>query len=309
MIHQCFSRKIEACIIKIDFCKAFDCVSWDFLISLLNARGFGSKWLSWIKFIMFSSSSSMLVNGTPTNPFTCHRGLKQGDPLSLMLFLLVADVLCRMLHNSCNYGDLLELHLKCMLNDIKSLQFADDTLIFCKATSSDISNLKSILYLFEEVSGLATNFSKSNLYYSSKSSPKGLLLANILNCSFASPPFKYLGLLLRRGSLSRADWQPLLDSLNHKLSQWKSKHLPIGGRLVLLKSVLSSVSFYYISFFKLPSWLIKNIDKIRRNFLWGGSADHNAGNHPVRWGTICSPKVCGGLGVLNHLFNISLLSK
>ncbi|XP_020266848.1 uncharacterized protein LOC109842372 [Asparagus officinalis] len=166
-----------------------------------------------------------------------------------MLFLLVVDVLCRMLHNSCDHGDLAELHLKGSLNDIKSLQFTGDTIVFCKADPSDISNLKSILYLFECTSGLSINFSKSNLFYSGKSSTKGPYLANILNCSFASPPFKYLGLPLKRGSLSKADWQPLIDSLHRKLSIWRSKQLSIGGRLVLLKSVLSSIPLYYMSFF------------------------------------------------------------
>ncbi|XP_020266162.1 uncharacterized protein LOC109841620 [Asparagus officinalis] len=205
MLHQCFSKKLEACILKLDFSKAFDCVGWDFLLSLLEARGFGPKWCSWIKSSLTSSKSSVLVNGTASNSFVCHRGLKQGDPLSPMLFLLVADVLCRMLLSSSDHGDLSDLNLKGHLNGIKSLHFADDTIIFCKASVPDITNLKSILYLFESTSGLAINFAKSNLLYSGKSSSSGAMLANILNCSLASPPIKYLGLPLKRGSLSRPD--------------------------------------------------------------------------------------------------------
>ncbi|XP_020243643.1 uncharacterized protein LOC109821898 [Asparagus officinalis] len=248
--------------------------------------------------------------GPQLTPSLARGVLKKGDSLPPMLFLLVVDVLCKMLHNSCDHGDLSELHLKGMLNDIKSLQFADDTIVFCKANPTDITNLKSILYLFECTSGLSINFSKSNLFYSGKSSTKGPLLANILNCSFASPPFKYLDLPLKRGSLSRADWQPLIDSLYRKLSIWKSKQLSIGGRLVLFKSVLSSIPIYYMSFFKLSCWLIKKIDRIRCDFLWGGTNTNIKTIHPVRWDAVCSPKACGGLGVSNlHLFNISLLSK
>ncbi|XP_020272216.1 uncharacterized protein LOC109847395 [Asparagus officinalis] len=115
---------------------------------------------------------------------------------------------------------------------------------------------------------------------------------------------------MKRGSLSRSEWQSFLDTLNSKLALWKSKLLSVGGRLVLLKSVLSSIPLYYMSFFKLPSWLIKNIDKIRRNFLSGGSSSSFKGKPPVKWEIACSPKVCGGLGVLNlQLFNISILSK
>ncbi|XP_020272638.1 uncharacterized protein LOC109847809 [Asparagus officinalis] len=235
-----------------------------------------------------------MVNGSPTNPFTCQRGLKQGDPLSPMLFLLMVDVLCRMLHNSCDHGDLSKLHLKGMLNDIKSLQFADDTIIFYKANLTDITNLKSILYLFEYTSGLSINFSKSNLFYSGKSSTKGPLLANILNCSFASPPFKYLGLPLKRGSLSRADWQPLLISLHHKLSICKSKQLFIGGRWDAVCSPKACGGLGVSNLMQFAH--LKPVEVLESPI----STYSTSPSYPNGY----------GIGVSNlHLFNISLLSK
>ncbi|XP_020272679.1 uncharacterized protein LOC109847855 [Asparagus officinalis] len=280
MINFCSSSKKEICAIKVDFFKAFDCVNWSFLLSLIEARGFSP------------------------------RGLKQGDPLSPMLFLLVVDVLNRMLINSAAAGDLSQLNLKGELNKIRSLQFADDTTIFSKALPTDMITLKAILLIFANISGLRVNHIKSNLFYLGKFPHKGPQLANLLNCSVGSLPFSYLGLPLKFGSLSKRDWQPLLDSFSKKLSLWKSRSLSLGGRLTLLNSVPSSIPLCYSSFFKLPRWLIKAIDKIRRNFLWNDNHQSSIVRNLVSWDTVCRQKKDGGLGVIQlESFNIALLSK
>ncbi|XP_020266968.1 uncharacterized protein LOC109842513 [Asparagus officinalis] len=204
MIHYCLSKKIETYILKIGFMKSFDRVSWNFILSLLKARGrlevlvlYGAKW---IEHILALSKSSVIVNDYLTNTFDCYRCLKQDDPLSPMCFILAADILNRMLISSVNSGDLAELHLKRRLNDIWSLQFADDTLIFCRADHQNVSTLESILYLFNDVSGIAINYIKSNLSYSWKHFDRGASLAIIMNCSLSSP-FKYLVLPLKNDPL------------------------------------------------------------------------------------------------------------
>ncbi|XP_020258606.1 uncharacterized protein LOC109835017 [Asparagus officinalis] len=229
MVNFCSSGKKEVCAFKVDFYKAFDCVNWSFLLSLLKARGFGPKWCLWIQYILSSSKSAVLVNGSPTKFFRCFRGLKQGDPLSPLLFLLVADVLSKLLYRSAALGDLSDLNLKGQLNSIRLIQFADDTIIFSKATPSDMATLNAILHIFANISGLHVNHQKSNLFYLGKIPHKGKKLAKILSCSVGSLPFSYLGLPLKRGSLSKREWQPLLESFTKKLSLWKNKSLSIGG--------------------------------------------------------------------------------
>nr|GFC60109.1 cysteine-rich receptor-like protein kinase [Tanacetum cinerariifolium] len=78
---------------KVDFAKAYDSIRWDFLDDVLNSFGFGSKWRSWIRGSLCSGKASILVNGSPTAEFQFHRGLKQGDPLALFLFILVMESL------------------------------------------------------------------------------------------------------------------------------------------------------------------------------------------------------------------------
>lgn len=145
---------------KVDFEMAYDCVSWGFLRYLFGRMGFGQKWLSWMEGAVFSSSLSVLVNGSPTKEFIATRGLIQGDPLSPFLFLLVAEGLAGLTRNAVSIGGFRGFHF---LDSIRFelLQFAVDTVIICDASWDNLWCIKAISRDFELVSGLRINFNKS----------------------------------------------------------------------------------------------------------------------------------------------------
>ncbi|GJW71697.1 RNA-directed DNA polymerase, eukaryota [Tanacetum coccineum] len=93
VIDWCNQKKMKAMIFKVDFEKAYDSVPWDFLDMILYRFGFGDTWRVQIKGCLLSSSASILVNGSPTQEFYFEQGLRHGDPLSPILFLLVMEAL------------------------------------------------------------------------------------------------------------------------------------------------------------------------------------------------------------------------
>lgn len=110
--------KRRCMLVKIDFENTYDCVSWDFLRSMLRRMEFGDKWYGWLEALVFSSSMSILANGIPTVDFKVSRGLRQWDPLSPFLFLLVAEGFAGLLHQAVALGFFkgFTLMMICILN-------------------------------------------------------------------------------------------------------------------------------------------------------------------------------------------------
>ena len=167
--------------------------------------------------------------------------------------------------------------------------------------------INRILEAFGQASGLITNTQKSEVY---PICCEGLDLQHILDafrCPVKSFPCKYLGLPLHVRALRRIDFQPLIDKMGGRLAVWKGRLLNKAGRLKLVNSVLSSLPTYFLTVFKLPQWVIKRIDKLRRSFLWKGEAEAKGGHRLVNWRKTLRPKKFGGLGILDlDLFSRAL---
>jgi hypothetical protein len=170
-------------ICKMDLEKAYDHVNWDFLLYVLRRSGFRGKWCSWIEHCISSAHFSILVNGSPNGFFSSSRGLRQGDPLSPLLFVFVMEILSKMISAAVHWG-LLEGFIVSNASFSHPL-FADDTLIFCSAVPSQMRYLRTMFLLFEAASGLKVNLAKLILI------PVGNVeqvdtLAGILGCGVAS---------------------------------------------------------------------------------------------------------------------------
>ena len=91
-LHLCRKSNKQLLILKLDFEKAFDKVEHSAMLNIMQHKGFGPKWLQWMSMIFSSGTSSVLLNGVPRKVLHCRRGVRQGDPLSPLLFVLTADV-------------------------------------------------------------------------------------------------------------------------------------------------------------------------------------------------------------------------
>jgi len=290
----------------MDLEKAYDHVNWNFLLYMLRRCGFGGKWCSWIARCISFARFSVLVNGSPNGFFSSSRGLRQGDPLSPLLFVFVMEALSRMITQAVS-GGLLEGFLVGNVS-ISHLLFADDTLIFCSARTSQLQNLRSLFLLFEAISGLKVNLAKSNLIPVGNVE-QGERLADILGCEVVSLPAKYLGLPLGASYKSTRMWDGVIEKIEKRLASWKRLYLSKGGRVTLIKSTLSNLPTYYMSLFPIPGSVAARIEKLHRDFLWGGLGEE-VKFHLVNWAKVCTPISEGGLGIRNLvMFNRALLGK
>jgi len=191
-------------------------------------------------------------------------------PLSPFLFLLAAEgfdvlmsaVVDAHLFRGYGVGSVNEVRLT-------HLQFVDDTLIIGEKSWLNVCSMRAVLLLFEEVSGLKVNFQKSMLTGVNISDSWLTEAASVMNCRRGTIPFVYLGLPIGGDSTKLSFWKPVVDRIVTRLSLWNNKFLSFGGRLVLLKVVLSSLSVYFLSFFKSPAGIISSLESLSKTFFWG----------------------------------------
>jgi hypothetical protein len=252
--------------------------------------------------ILGFGTSEVLLNGVPGKRFHCKRGVRQGDPLSPLLFVLAADLLQTIVNKACECGILrLPLPSNCG-PDFPIIQYADDTILIMEACLRQLFFLKAMLNSFAEFTGLHVNYHKSNIYPINVTDQKMEILANTFHCKIGSMPFTYLGLPLSLQRPNLGDFLPLIQKFEKRLAS-TSIFLSQAGRLQMVNAVFSSLPTYYMCTLKLPKMVIKHIDKLRRHCLWRG-ADLNAKKPPqVAWKSVCKPKFQGGIGC--HKFGIT----
>ncbi|XP_034685795.1 secreted RxLR effector protein 78-like [Vitis riparia] len=155
-----------AIICKLDIEKAYDHVNWDFLLAVMEKMGFGERWCRWIKWCLSTVRYSIMVNGSPTGFFQSSRGLRQGDPLSPYLFVVVMEAFSVLIKRAVTGGFLVPCLIRGRRGEgvqISHLLFADDTLIFCEAKEDQLLYLGWLLMWFEAISRLRVNLEKSEL--------------------------------------------------------------------------------------------------------------------------------------------------
>jgi hypothetical protein len=152
-----------AIILKLDFEKAYDRVNWAFLRTVLTQKGFELGYIHRLMHLVSGGQTAICINGEVCPFFRNNRGVRQGDPISPLLFDFMADALSSLIDAATRAGHLRGVVSHLIQGGVTHLQYADDTILLLSLDDICIANLKFILIAFEILSGLKINFLKSEV--------------------------------------------------------------------------------------------------------------------------------------------------
>ncbi|XP_021724874.1 uncharacterized protein LOC110692183 [Chenopodium quinoa] len=273
-------RKSPRCTIKVDLRKAYDFVHWDFIRDMLVSLGFPDQFVHWIMVCVSSPTYSLLLNGGMHGFFRGKRGVRQGDPMSSLLFVIVMEYLARLLKKVSKLRSFM-FHYGCKGLHLNHMIFADDLMLFAYGDRKSVDYLIRALTMFEKVSGLKANSEKTAIYFGNVNEGIKQSILDLTGFVEGSAPFRYLGIPLNAKYLRVSDFDVLIDKMLQKLMCWSRRNFSYYARA-------QCVLF--------PKAVIQRINQLCRAFLWSGSAVLSKAPS-LAWTWVCKTKKFGGLGM------------
>ena len=278
---------VPVAILSLDQEKAFDRVDWGFLYATLSKMGFGSSFIRWVRLFYTGVQSCVKVNGYLSPFFLLSRGVRQGCPLSPLLYVLVSEVLAVNIRANPRVIGLSLPNSPDPLSPIS--QYADDTsLVVCSDDS--IRACFKTYALFEKGSGAKLNQSKS----------KGLWLGSWsgrqdppVDLDWSSVKLKVLAVFLGPGDLEEDNWRPRITTVENVLTSWKQHILLYRGRALVINALALSRVWYVASLVHMPTWVLSELCKLVFNFSWKGKPDL------VSRSVVVQPTCSGGFEVVD----------
>ncbi len=286
----------ESLILFVDFYKAFDTISHQFMIRTIEFFGFGEKFQKVVKTLYKGCNSSVKLTCGTTPRFCINCGIRQGCPLSPFLFLLVTQVMAVHIKKNPFKG------INASGREFKLAQLADDTTIFLKDKYEVIKAI-SCIDEFSTVSGLRMNLNKSVLLpikESDLSDLDGIPVKNTVT---------YLGVVVDKNENNRCNlnFNPITQQIAKRFNMWLKRDLSLNGRVLLSKAEGISRSVYVSLSLEMPPAIYKKLDQTVFNFIWRNRC------HYIKKQILCNPKSKGGMEVLsfemlNNTFKVQWLA-
>ena len=277
-------RGIPAALVCLDQLKAFDRVSWDFLFKTLIHFDFHPTFIQWIRIMYTDISSSVKVNGFTTEVFNLHRGIRQGCPLSPLLYVLVAEVYALSIRTDNNIKG-----IRINKSEHKISQYADDTTLTVVGDDS-INRVFSPTVTYERASGAKINLDKceglwTGINKNRTDKPHGI--------KWQSDQVKIIGHYFGYKNMEHANWEPRIEKFKRTLSLWKTRNLSLRGKSLVINQLAASGLWYTGSILPLPKWASHSLNESIWDFFWGGKPNF------VKQKTCRLPRDQGGHAVVN----------
>ncbi|KAL8024079.1 putative reverse transcriptase domain, Endonuclease/exonuclease/phosphatase superfamily [Plasmopara halstedii] len=262
------ARDEEAYAMFLDFQKAFDRVNWLYMIRLLERMGFGTAFIRWIKLLYTNPQAHLLINRNSLPALHPTRGVKQGDPLSALLFVLTIEPLGNLLRSHEEYGVCLNAD-----HTSTSVFFADDSTLF----ASSVANLQAQLEIVEDYcrgSGAKLNLSKSVLLTLNRNQDCPMLPGvNVLN---RTETVKYLGIPFGQASVDDAIIEFLDQRFYDGFKAWYRRARTLRGRLLVAQTMVLSRLWHYTQHASIPVPIVKRWQSMLNRFVLSRKHDRDA---------------------------------
>ena len=289
-IEYCKHTNKAGIILFLDFMKGFDTVDHEFLFNLLREFGFKHSFVTWIETLYSNANGRILNNGWISESFCIGRGVRQGCPLSALLFIIVAEVLAAKINQSPNIqGIRVPRHVndpEC--KDIRIIQYADDTTIFTNSIDF-VKNIMKEVELFGVNAGPKINWSKS------KFMKLNISEKTVEGLKFTENPIKCLGIYVGKNiqEIENLNWEGRSEKIRGILDSWRMRNLSLYGKVTVIKHLIISQMVYTATAVPVPSKIIKIVNKLIFTFLW------NSKKERVKRSICQLPEKQGGLGMFN----------
>ena len=283
-------------LVTLDQEKAFDRVDHDFLMRVLSKFGFGPSFCGWVGLFYNNVFSRVICNGQLSSPIFLGRGVRQGCPLSPLLYVLVSEVLSTQIRK-CKEIEGFRLPGAGGLQ-FKISQYADDATNFLK-TERSLVRLLEVVCRYEKGSGAKLNTTKSEAMWLGRWRDNG---ATPFGLKWVTK-MRILGVYFSNGLLSveHDNWKCKLDKLKSVLTLWSSRELSFIGRAMII-NVLGASRFWHVAkILAPPVWVVDSYKKITWPFIWKGKMEC------ISRERLCAPVSKGGLNIVNFSVKCSSL--
>ncbi|CAI7835033.1 unnamed protein product [Closterium sp. NIES-53] len=279
-------------LLLVDFRKAFDSVSRSFIFTVLREMGFPERFVGWVEGLHRETKTRLLVNGWLGEAVDVKSGVRQGCPLAPYLFQCAVEPLaqeaCRRKLGLCNKAG----------QRLVYLGYADDTTLFLEG-KRQIARAEKLLDYLAQLSGLATNRDKSVVMPLGHNLGRRPGTLGGFKWAKADEAERLLGVWVTPSGSSAPTWQRAFEKITVELIKWKALFLTIAARVVIINCYITPRIAYQAQVYPPPENVWKQLLKLMHNFLSGNNASADGSYFLWSWDLLSTPRVDGGLGVLD----------
>ncbi|CCA75615.1 hypothetical protein PIIN_09606, partial [Serendipita indica DSM 11827] len=292
---HCENREINGSIIALDQEKAYDRIDHNYLWTILNKYGLPNAFIQRVKNLYTKSHTSIRLNGCTSLPYRVERGVRQGDPLSCLLYNIAIEPLFENIRRSGLKG----IKISDKIMEVLVKAYADDTTIFL-AESDRFDELQTILDLFCKASTAKFNMEKTEIIpvgnpehrdqMSQSRIVNGRLMEDTIKIAKDGESVRILGSYQGNNANTEAPWNEITRTQNKIMNLWAQAHPSASGRVMLAKSLIVSRAFYLMTVNGITKPQLNEMEKSIRKFIWKRKKG------PIAWELATQQKKNGGIG-------------